>query len=152
MRQCGFPQEDVAYISTPAKLSLAGSAADPKQADPAYEPVIQMAAGDRHSLALTGATFQVFGWGNNSHGQLGLSSCETELVIAQPQELRFFRNKIVVGVSAGRNHSGASTVEGYPYVWGSNTHGQLGSLSSSSKQRIFRLPQVVDPLLGNGIA
>jgi len=34
-------------------------------------------------------------------------------------------NKVVSWVSAGSTHSGALTVEGYVYMWGSNSKGQL---------------------------
>ncbi len=34
-------------------------------------PVVQLAAGESHSLALTSNGY-MFSWGDNSHGQLGL--------------------------------------------------------------------------------
>lgn len=77
-----------------------------------------MACGGRHTLALTSDN-NVYAWGNNSYGQLGLSLDEFDS-FDTPREVFYFKEKIVSWLSAGTNHSLALTIEGYAYVWGRN--------------------------------
>lgn len=114
--------------------------------------VTLVACGGSHTLALS-STQQVFAWGNNKHGQLGLSHDEADSFNV-PQEVCTFKEKIVSWISAGSNHSVALTIEGYCYTWGRNNAGQLGSAGymeakPDTKQRV---PRIVDSILGVGVA
>jgi len=83
-----------------------------------------VACGGKHTLSLS-AHREVFAWGNNQFGQLGLAIDEYES-FHTPRELFYFKEKICSWLSAGTFHSVALTIEGYCYSWGRNDKGQLG--------------------------
>ncbi|VEL39243.1 unnamed protein product [Protopolystoma xenopodis] len=80
--------------------------------------------GLEHSLALT-ATSQIFAWGTNSCGQLGLGHAN-ERPIAVPQLVASLNGLPIRQIAAGGNHSLVLTPSGAVYSWGANSHGQLG--------------------------
>jgi hypothetical protein len=86
--------------------------------------VTSIAAGYKHSMAVTASG--LFAWGFNSNGQLGDGSTTTRLTPVQvkgPQGVGFLTE--VTSVSGGYFHSIAATSSGL-YSWGSNSDGQLG--------------------------
>jgi alpha-tubulin suppressor-like RCC1 family protein len=92
-----------------------------------FESVIQVAAGSFHSLALT-ENGNVFSWGWNNDGQLGLGPLEMRTSIPYPTQLMYFlqRNRIVIKrIAAGFSHSVAVATDGILYTWGNNKYGQL---------------------------
>ena len=122
------------------------------QAGQDYHQVSFVACGGKHTLALA-ANNQVYAWGNNQYGQLGLGLDEFES-FHTPREVCFFREKIVSWLGAGSYHSLALNIEGYGYVWGRNDRGQLGQgdvlpVKSDTKQPC---PRIVEQVLGVGIA
>lgn len=85
--------------------------------------VIQVACGNSHSLALTKGG-QVFSWGFNSHGQLGLGK---EVALQPiPALVRSLIGVPVTQVAAGGTHTLALTLPGLVYCCGANKAGQLG--------------------------
>lgn len=64
-----------------------------------------VAVGAEHALVLT-SSGEVWGWGNNAEGQLGLGNSTTQ---RQPVILPRLRGKNIRQISAGRNHSAAWT-------------------------------------------
>ena len=74
---------------------------------PALVPhfVDDVAVGAEHVLVLT-SSGEVWGWGNNAEGQLGLGNNATQ---RQPVMLSNLRGKNIRQISAGRNHSAAWT-------------------------------------------
>ncbi|KAI4815496.1 hypothetical protein KUCAC02_005638 [Chaenocephalus aceratus] len=86
-------------------------------------PVIQVACGNSHSLALTKGG-DVFSWGSNSHGQLGLGK-EVSLQFV-PDLVRALTGVAVTQVTAGATHSLFLTLPGLVYCCGANKSGQLG--------------------------
>lgn len=84
--------------------------------------VTQIAAGYSHSLALT-ADGDVYAWGSNNSGQLGLEHWTEQTI---PQRVTFFNTINIVSIASGGAHSFAITAEGIVYSWGSNWAGQLG--------------------------
>ncbi|KAM5282616.1 putative E3 ubiquitin-protein ligase HERC6 isoform 2-T2 [Hipposideros larvatus] len=84
--------------------------------------IIQVSCGHYHSLALSGAG-QVFSWGKNSHGQLGLGKEFTSQ--ASPQRVRSLEGIPLAQVAAGGAHSFALSLSGTSFGWGSNNAGQL---------------------------
>ncbi|KAM8891599.1 LOW QUALITY PROTEIN: putative E3 ubiquitin-protein ligase HERC3 [Spinachia spinachia] len=86
-------------------------------------PVSQVACGGQHSVALTKGG-QVYTWGQNSRGQLGLGRVET--CIDLPQRLGGLSALPVVLVAAGGEQSFALCVSGAVLGWGRNDRGQLG--------------------------
>lgn len=84
--------------------------------------IIQVACGHYHSLALS-ADSQVFSWGKNSQGQLGLG--EQFPSQASPQRVRSLQGIPVAQVAAGGAHSFALSLSGTSFGWGNNSAGQL---------------------------
>ncbi|XP_030838471.1 probable E3 ubiquitin-protein ligase HERC4, partial [Strongylocentrotus purpuratus] len=91
--------------------------------------VIQIACGDVHSIALT-LDGRLFSWGCNRHGQLGVetkwAAKEAKDHAEKPIEIEGLWGIPVQHIAAGGAHSVALSTTGSIFVWGSNTHGQLG--------------------------
>ncbi|XP_062256539.1 probable E3 ubiquitin-protein ligase HERC4 isoform X2 [Platichthys flesus] len=85
--------------------------------------ITQVACGYWHSHALSRGG-QVFSWGQNRYGQLGLGlkgqSVSTPQIIQSLQGIPFAQ------ISAGGAHSFALTLSGAVFGWGCNKFGQLG--------------------------
>ncbi|KAM8750883.1 putative E3 ubiquitin-protein ligase HERC3 isoform 2-T2 [Acanthopagrus schlegelii] len=86
-------------------------------------PVQQVACGSQHSVVLT-KDGQVYTWGQDSRGQLGLG--KRKLGASSPQHLRSLSALPLVQVSAGGEQSFALSVSGGVFSWGRNDCGQLG--------------------------
>uniref|UniRef100_A0A672Z324 RCC1-like domain-containing protein n=1 Tax=Sphaeramia orbicularis TaxID=375764 RepID=A0A672Z324_9TELE len=84
-------------------------------------PVIQVACGNSHSLALTK---DVFSWGQNSHGQLGLGK-EVSLQYT-PVLIHSLIGVAVSQIAAGAEYTLVLTLPGLVYCCGANKVGQLG--------------------------
>ncbi|KAJ7520672.1 hypothetical protein O6H91_19G016700 [Diphasiastrum complanatum] len=84
--------------------------------------IIKIAAGGRHTLALTdGGALVTFGWG--LYGQCGQGSTDDEL---SPCYVSSLGGLQVVGVAAGLWHTLCITNTGDVYAFGGNQFGQLG--------------------------
>jgi alpha-tubulin suppressor-like RCC1 family protein len=83
--------------------------------------VVQIAAGSRHSLAVT-ADGTVYAWGSNDEGQLGLGASIPEKLT--PTLVTALTN--IVQIAAGESHSLAMARDGVVWAFGANTRGQLG--------------------------
>jgi alpha-tubulin suppressor-like RCC1 family protein len=101
--------------------------------------VIQIDAGEAHTCALL-AGGRVKCWGSNEEAQLGIGSVETRG--DEPEELGEALPSVAlpvetpaVQVSAGDTHSCALLADGEVWCWGSNTAGQLGTGTTSSRGR-----------------
>ncbi|GMT31657.1 hypothetical protein PFISCL1PPCAC_22954 [Pristionchus fissidentatus] len=84
--------------------------------------VKQVACGAYHSAALT-ESGELFTWGLNSSGQLGLGSNVNE---KSPRQVPF-QNRFLKAVACGHKSTMALTESGEVYAWGSNEYGQIGS-------------------------
>ena len=104
--------------------------------------VAAVAAGFNHSLALT-TTGQVYSWGDNANGQLGVNSNANSSVAALVGGA--LTGKTVVKIAAGFNHSLALTSDGQLYAWGLNTSGQLGQgvASTNPYDPLYDVPTLV---------
>uniref|UniRef100_A0A673YYK1 Probable E3 ubiquitin-protein ligase HERC3 n=1 Tax=Salmo trutta TaxID=8032 RepID=A0A673YYK1_SALTR len=85
--------------------------------------VIQVACGDQHSIALT-QDGNVFTWGQNSSGQLGLGKGEPSTL--SPQPVKSLSGIPLAQITAGGDHSFALSLSGAVFSWGKNSTGQLG--------------------------
>jgi hypothetical protein len=83
--------------------------------------VQQIAAGGRHSLAIT-ADGNLWAWGYNLYGQLGNG---TNTISNVPVRVAGLSN--VQQIAAGLDHSLAITADGNLWAWGYNLYGQLGN-------------------------
>ncbi|XP_022604120.1 E3 ISG15--protein ligase HERC5-like [Seriola dumerili] len=86
-------------------------------------PVIQVACGNSHSLALTKGG-DVFSWGLNSHGQLGLG--KNVSLQYTPVLVCALSGVAVTQIAAGATHTLFLTLPGLVYCCGANKSGQLG--------------------------
>ena len=111
-------------------------AVEPVQVPGFTRPVVQVAAGGGHTLALdAGGT--VWAWGRNGDGQLGDGSTEDR---ADPVQVL----TDAVAISAGTSHSVALSRDGIVWAWGDNARGQLGD--GTTEDRLA--PVAVSPLFG----
>ncbi|KAM4743192.1 putative E3 ubiquitin-protein ligase HERC4 isoform 2-T2 [Anableps anableps] len=85
--------------------------------------IIQVACGNSHSFALTKGG-DVFSWGSNSHGQLGLG--KQVALQHRPVLVCALTGVAVTRVSAGGSHTLFLTLSGLVYCCGANKYGQLG--------------------------
>jgi len=98
----------------------------------------ESSTGDAHSLVLF-SDGQVFAFGSNAYGQLGIEKISEELV---PQELLpiaiyttgVLQGKIIIQISAGGQHSLLLSSDGQVFGFGQNRHGQLGIGLTSEKE------------------
>lgn len=84
--------------------------------------VTQVVCGRFHTLCVT-ATSQVYAWGHNSSGQLGLGDTQDR---RGPTIVEGLWAMPVLQLAAGEAHSVALTSNGFLFTWGSNEHQQLG--------------------------
>ncbi|XP_078065271.1 putative E3 ubiquitin-protein ligase HERC3 [Mustelus asterias] len=85
--------------------------------------IIQVACGNNHSLALS-KDGEIFAWGQNTYGQLGLGTQEASQSV--PQSVISLTGMPVAQITAGGEHSFALSLSGAVFGWGRNNHGQLG--------------------------
>uniref|UniRef100_UPI003B75C91C RCC1 domain-containing protein n=1 Tax=Nesterenkonia muleiensis TaxID=2282648 RepID=UPI003B75C91C len=120
-----------------------GPGPDPELPD--ETEIVDIAAGQDHSLAVT-SSGEVYAWGSNFYGQLGDGTTENRYSPVRVQGLTD-----VVSVSAN-SHSLAVTGAGEVYAWGLNQGGQLGDGTTTrrlSPVRVEGLSDVMSVSAGN---
>ena len=78
---------------------------------------------DKHHSIAMDSEGQLYSWGDNTHGQLGLGDTQDR---QSSEEIKFFADKKIIQISLGKSHSLALDHEGQVYSWGWNEGGQLG--------------------------
>ncbi|XP_061081806.1 RCC1 and BTB domain-containing protein 1 isoform X3 [Conger conger] len=91
--------------------------------------VVSIACGQTSSMAVVD-NGEVYGWGYNGNGQLGLGNNGNQLI---PCRLTALQGLCVLQIASGYAHSLALTDEGLLYAWGANTYGQLGTGNKSNQ-------------------
>lgn len=91
-----------------------------------------IAAGGRHSCALSGSRLSC--WGANDNGQLGDGNIESRAVAGS-----IVGDIDVVHISAGISHSCAVTRANEAYCWGADESGQLGDATTTSRSAPVRV-------------
>uniref|UniRef100_H0XH41 HECT and RLD domain containing E3 ubiquitin protein ligase family member 6 n=1 Tax=Otolemur garnettii TaxID=30611 RepID=H0XH41_OTOGA len=109
--------------------------------------IIQVSCGHYHSLALSEDS-QVFSWGKNSHGQLGLGKEFSSK--ASPQRVQSLEGLPLAQVAAGGAHSFALSLCGTSFGWGSNNAGQLALSGSDPPAQSYK-PLSVGALRNLGV-
>ena len=117
-----------------------------KPADEKYIAYPQVAAGDNFILALR-ANGDLYAWGDNTYGQLGLGLGRVGSVDYKPQRVivtipQYDINGDYIGesdpvkftkIAAGADFSMAIDSDGNLYTWGRNDRGQIGDGTDTSK-------------------
>lgn len=88
--------------------------------------IVAIAAGAMHSLAL-GSDGNVWAWGGNWCGQLGIGSITNTDPQGIASAMHVNRMTDAIAISAGFQHSVAICVDGSTWSWGYNGMGQLGN-------------------------
>ncbi|XP_019865990.1 uncharacterized protein LOC109595131 isoform X2 [Aethina tumida] len=89
---------------------------------PELANVISIASGQYHTICLK-EDGNVFGWGENKYGQIGIDPKFTNIYLPA----KVLTNNTLTKLCAGWTHSAALTKHGDVYTWGRNNSGQLGS-------------------------
>ena len=120
-------------------LSKREEAGTPMPIELLTEPIVSLVCGDSHVLALS-FTYQLYSWGLNKSGQLGLGHKEDK---STPQPITSLQS--CAKVFAGPSSSYAVSAQGNLYVWGDNRNGQLGQMvdRTGSRKKEFVEPQEV---------
>lgn len=84
--------------------------------------------GDASALALT-STGDVYGWGANRGGQLGIGTTTTTLT---PTRLTFPSGAKITSIAAGGSTGYAASTAGVLYSWGEGGEGKLGTGSATN--------------------
>ncbi|XP_030028644.1 probable E3 ubiquitin-protein ligase HERC4 isoform X2 [Manduca sexta] len=85
-------------------------------------PIALIASGSNHTFALS-KSGAVFGWGKNSHGQLGLQDRENK---CYPTHLKSLRNVKVCHIACGEDFTVFLTLDGGVFTCGTGEYGQTG--------------------------
>ncbi|XP_032669055.1 probable E3 ubiquitin-protein ligase HERC4 isoform X2 [Odontomachus brunneus] len=85
--------------------------------------IVQIACGLKHSIALTN-NGELYAWGSNSDGQLGLGS-DTKMELI-PKLVHSLAAVPIAFVACGGYHTIVILKSGAIFAWGRNTFGQLG--------------------------
>ncbi|XP_037533816.1 RCC1 and BTB domain-containing protein 2 [Nematolebias whitei] len=91
--------------------------------------VINIACGQLCSMAVLD-NGEIYGWGYNCNGQLGLGNNGNQQT---PCRIAALQGVNIVQVACGYAHTLALTDEGFVYAWGANSYGQLGTGNKSNQ-------------------
>ncbi|XP_038648648.1 probable E3 ubiquitin-protein ligase HERC3 isoform X2 [Scyliorhinus canicula] len=94
--------------------------------------IIQVACGNNHSLALS-KDGQLFVWGQNTCGQLGIDTRGASRPV--PQRMTSLTGMPVSQITAGGEHSFALSLSGAVFGWGRNNRGQLGLKDTEDRHK-----------------
>ena len=108
---------------------------------PLPELIQQVCLGDYHVVALS-REGNVYTWGDNSTGQLALSS-DTDLFTEQPEKVNL--PKRIASISSEDDTVAAVTVDGELYMWGDGRFGEIdGKGSEYGEKFAFYFPLPID--------
>ena len=108
--------------------------------DNANNPIISVAGGEYHSIALA-ADGSVYAFGYNGHGQLGDNTTTDRATPIKVLKGAYSgttylgdnANNPIISFMAGQNHSIAIAADGSVYAFGLNVWGQLGDNTTTSR-------------------
>jgi alpha-tubulin suppressor-like RCC1 family protein len=106
-------------------------------------PVVELAAGSEHSVALT-VDGRVFVWGRNTYGNLGAGAADNS---RHPAPTAVPGLTDVIDIATGRDHVLALRADGTVVAWGLGASGQLGygaNADPAGDDRASPVPVVVD--------
>ncbi|XP_072939555.1 probable E3 ubiquitin-protein ligase HERC4 isoform X2 [Epargyreus clarus] len=106
-------------------------------------PIALIACGSNHTFVLS-KSGAVFGWGKNSHGQLGLQDRENR---CYPAHLKTLRNVKVCHITCGEDFTAFLTLDGGVFTCGAGEYGQTGH--GTTKDEL--VPRKVMELMGSTV-
>jgi alpha-tubulin suppressor-like RCC1 family protein len=98
----------------------------------AGKTITAIAAGERHSLALS-SEGKVYSWGSNEFGQLGTTAVTSTLRAIAVDVSGALAGKTITHIAAGNFHSVALASDGTVYTWGKGASGQIGNGSTNNQ-------------------
>lgn len=123
-------------MTSPANLDMKG--------------VAEVAAGGQFTCALL-ASDEIYCWGLNSSGELGLGTNNTHYIPSSPVSL----TEVPVQITAGAAHACARLDNGTVRCWGDNSSGQLGDnnggVDSNTPSNIVSLPGAATDISAGGL-
>ncbi|TVQ38503.1 MAG: choice-of-anchor D domain-containing protein [Spirochaetaceae bacterium] len=99
-----------------------GTHSTPIQVNGGFERAVRIAAGDNHS-AIVDTNGQVWTWGSNTSGQLGIGNRDNK---SSPVMVTGLSTEII-DIASGGFHTVALDTGGKLHAWGSSSYGQLGA-------------------------
>lgn len=96
--------------------------------------IAKIACGDAHIMILT-LTGEIYGYGENTHGQLGLHDHQIGLTLQ-----KVHCTSIVKSIYCGFSHTMILTIDGDLYASGRNTNGELGLGDLDNRWEFTRVP------------
>lgn len=99
--------------------------------------VVKVACGRNFTVALD-EKGDLYSWGSNDNGQLGLGI--TDRIKQTPQKIRVLTK--VVQIEAGDFHILALTSDGKVYTWGAGSDGQLGHGNANNQNTPRQIPDI----------
>ncbi|WP_331669495.1 InlB B-repeat-containing protein [Bombiscardovia apis] len=113
-----------------------------------------LAAGKQSTLAI-GSDGNLYAWGSNEHGALGIDEADT-FASGQPHRVHLPEGVKILQVSNGNQHALAIGSDHHVYAWGANNAGQLGNGNTADSKipvdltASNKLPNnVIEVLAGN---
>lgn len=106
---------------------------------------IDVFCGNQHSFYINDKN-QVFAWGLNNWGQLGIGTKHDTAVPTRVKDLDPFEGDYVVQVAGGEHHSIARTKDGLVYCWGRNDEGQVGCGDTYGEWRAKKKQEEIEKL------
>ncbi|EFN61765.1 RCC1 and BTB domain-containing protein 1 [Camponotus floridanus] len=88
----------------------------------AGKKIVHISCGQTSSMVVTD-NGEVYGWGYNGVGQLGIGNYVNQMT---PSRVGSLIGVVIIKVACGYAHTLALSDEGKLYVWGGNSYGQLG--------------------------
>jgi len=132
--------------ATPVRVLKGGYAGTAYLGDNSSNPIIAVAAGQYHSLALA-ADGTVYSFGQNTSGQLGDNTTTNRLIPVKVLQGAYSgttylgdnSSNPIVSIIAGSNHSLALAADGSVYSFGYNATGQLGDNTVTQRKTAVRV-------------
>jgi hypothetical protein len=117
----------------------------------AGKTVVSIAAGADHNLALC-SDGTLVAWGRNDFGQIGNNLAGN---LSSPGRVETssgaLMGKTVISLAAGTNHSLVLLSDGSLAAWGSNAHGQLGTIGSNGSFVPIAVARNIGALFGRTV-
>ncbi|XP_025012510.1 ultraviolet-B receptor UVR8 isoform X2 [Ricinus communis] len=108
---------------------------EPVKVSGLQKEIMQISAGYHHSCAIT-VDGELYMWGRNSNGQLGLGK-KAQRIVPLPTKVEYLNGLTIKLVALGSEHSIAVTDRGEALSWGLGGFGRLGHSNQSGTFRFW---------------